>query len=319
MSDIVVSLTNQARQMEAQALLYGYGYQISTFVIGSGGSDPGDPTLALPLNLNADTLPGQFYGPVEIDNAALISPTCPQWTCILQPGEAVGNVSNIGLIATVVFIPEASILLDPSAVNPGDSDQIFSPTQINNPVAGFNVQNHGFENGDVVVFDSAGTLPAPLNNTTQYYVVFGLPGFPNSFQVSNSLSGTPITLTSSGSGTGTVRLASDDTFTYQNHGLVNGDAVTMITTGTMPGGLIANTVYYVVNATTNTFQISLTTNGPSIDFTSTGTGVLTVTNLNSIPPGAPTVGSTFLYCIANFPLQVKLASVQQTYTLTLQT
>src|SRR5690242_4086212 len=105
MSDIVVTLTNEARRMEAQANLYGYGYRIEYFVIGSGGHDPGDASLALPLNLDAETLPGQFFGPEPIDKSALISPTCPQWTCILQPGEAVGEISNIGLIATIVFIP----------------------------------------------------------------------------------------------------------------------------------------------------------------------------------------------------------------------
>lgn len=323
MSDIIVSLTNQARAMEAQALLHGYGYTINYFVVGSGGHDPGDPTLALPLNLDAETLPGQFFGPETIDDAQLVSPTCPQFTCVLEAGEAVGQVSNIGLIATVVFIPEASILLDPSAILVGDSTQNFLPSQVNNPVPGFNIPAHGFQNGDLVVFATTGGLPlgTPVNvdDVTQYYVVNGLPGFPNSFQVSQTLGGSPIVMTSPGTGLDTVRLASDGAFAYPGHGLVNGDAVVLGTTGTLPAPLLPNQVYYVVYATASTFQLSMTQGGPAVNLTSPATGVTTVTNLNSVPPGAPVVGSQFLFAMANFPLQVKLASVQVTFTISLQT
>lgn len=45
------------------------------------------------------------------------------------------------------------------------------------------------------------------------------------------------------------------------------------TSGTLPGGLAANTVYYVVNRSSNTtFQLALTPGGSAIDITDTGTG-----------------------------------------------
>ena len=50
MSDFLVSLTSTARQFEAQQLIYGYGFQIQYYVLGSGGHDPGNPTVALPIN-----------------------------------------------------------------------------------------------------------------------------------------------------------------------------------------------------------------------------------------------------------------------------
>jgi hypothetical protein len=49
-------------------------------------------------------------------------------------------------------------------------------------------------------------------------------------------------------------------------------AVTVATTGTLPAPLSSSTVYYIVNATSSTFQLSLTLGGPPIDLTSTGTG-----------------------------------------------
>ena len=106
MADFVVTITNKGRQLEAQQLLYGYGFKISHFVLGSGGH--GDPLVPLSLDLNALTLPQQFFGPKLIDVATMISTTCPQFTCIAQAGEAVGGISNLGLLATIISVPAGS-------------------------------------------------------------------------------------------------------------------------------------------------------------------------------------------------------------------
>ena len=57
------------------------------------------------------------------------------------------------------------------------------------------------------------------------------------------------------------------------HGLTNGQAVTFgtITTTT---GISINTTYYIVGATTNTFQVSATAGGAALPLTTNGTGVL---------------------------------------------
>lgn len=61
-----------------------------------------------------------------------------------------------------------------------------------------------------------------------------------------------------------------DTLTVTAHGYSNNDRVNFATTGSLSGGLSAATVYYVVSATTNTFQVSLTKGGSAVDITSSG-------------------------------------------------
>lgn len=76
--------------------------------------------------------------------------------------------------------------------------------------------------------------------------------------------------------------AGTDFITSTAHGLVNGNAVTFsrISTGTFPSGIAANTVYYLVNKTTDTFQISLTSGGAAIDL-GAGYGATVHFNLDS--------------------------------------
>jgi hypothetical protein len=64
-----------------------------------------------------------------------------------------------------------------------------------------------------------------------------------------------------------------NTVTYNNHGLRAGDEI-IFKTVTTTTGISANTKYYVVNPTTNTFQVALTVGGAAIDLlTADGTGV----------------------------------------------
>lgn len=57
-------------------------------------------------------------------------------------------------------------------------------------------------------------------------------------------------------GTCTVTLASPGVFTLNGHGLIVGDPVYLTTTGALPTGLSANTIYYVMTVpTSNTFTL----------------------------------------------------------------
>ena len=56
------------------------------------------------------------------------------------------------------------------------------------------------------------------------------------------------------------------------HWLTINDEVKFTTTGTLPTGITANTYYYVINPTTNNFQISTSKWGTAINFTTNGTG-----------------------------------------------
>lgn len=89
--------------------------------------------------------------------------------------------------------------------------------------------------------------------------------------------------------------------TWNAHGLANGRMVKFTSTSAVPTGITSGTTYYVVNATTNTFNISATSGGSAISTSSAGTGTITATALvNNIDPATnPTywldLGSTNKY------------------------
>lgn len=61
-------------------------------------------------------------------------------------------------------------------------------------------------------------------------------------------------------------------FTDNAHGLINTNIIQLTTTGTLPTGLSLSTNYYVVNKTTNTFKLALTSGGADILWTDDGSG-----------------------------------------------
>ena len=77
------------------------------------------------------------------------------------------------------------------------------------------------------------------------------------------------------SSTVTMTIASPGVVTWNAHGLGDGNTVTFSTTGALPTGLTAATSYYVVNSTTNTFQVSLTLGGAAINTSGSQSGVHT--------------------------------------------
>lgn len=79
---------------------------------------------------------------------------------------------------------------------------------------------------------------------------------------------------SSGSAAFTVN-PSTEFLASSAHGLSNDDAVYLISDGTLPAGLSAGTKYYVINKTTDTFQVSLTVGGAAVDITDAGSGTHT--------------------------------------------
>jgi hypothetical protein len=74
-----------------------------------------------------------------------------------------------------------------------------------------------------------------------------------------------------------VQINPTNTFTIPLHGFNNGNHLTFQSSGILPAGMLADTLYYVVNSSANTFQISLTIGGSPIVLTDVGTGVHTVT------------------------------------------
>lgn len=73
----------------------------------------------------------------------------------------------------------------------------------------------------------------------------------------------------------TISVATPGVVTWNNHGLADGTPVRFVTTGTLPGGIMAEEVYYVVNGTTNDFEVATYPGGSPVTTTGTQTGVHT--------------------------------------------
>jgi len=79
----------------------------------------------------------------------------------------------------------------------------------------------------------------------------------------------------------TISNANPSVITLNNHNFGNGREVYFTTAGTLPAGLSANQKYYVVNSSTNTFNVSTSPGGSAVATTSAGSGVHTVQVLGS--------------------------------------
>lgn len=190
--------------------------------------------------------------------------------------------------------------------------------------------NHGLGPNQPVVFTTSGALPMGLTAGTTYYVSAGGVAAitQNTFQVSATPNGTPITTTGSQSGThmitftsmskvsntqgdtatfsgfgktlylaygiqdgnggsfivtidphaATISIASPGVVTETAHGRKANDPVRFDTTGALPTGLSADTIYYVVGSsiTTDTYQVSATAGGTAINTSGSQSGTHTV-------------------------------------------
>ncbi len=169
---------------------------------------------------------------------------------------------------------------------------------------------HGIAAGEVVTFtNSGGALPTGITSGTPYYVLAAPATTANTFYLSGTAGGVPLSLQTTGTGTHTGRRPS--VFTLTGHGLSAGTPVTLTTTGTLPAGLALNTVYYIAAApapAANTFSLAATSDGGPLTVTSTGTGthslqggrVLTITGefFTNQNAGSLTTGSGFLLKMA---------------------
>jgi hypothetical protein len=115
-------------------------------------------------------------------------------------------------------------------------------------------------------------------------------GFNNGTRVimsAASSSNTPIA-----SGVATITIASPAVITRNSHGFANGNVVFFTTTGALPTGLLPNVHYFVINSTTNTFNVSLTQGGTAINTSGTQSGTHSVarqTAPNRRPDNTPLV------------------------------
>jgi len=76
-----------------------------------------------------------------------------------------------------------------------------------------------------------------------------------------------------------------DIVTFNLHGLVNNQAVTLIGAA-LPAGLFSNTTYYAQVLNNNDFKLSLTVNGPTVNFTTGGVGTVLMVTHHAVVPAA---------------------------------
>lgn len=74
----------------------------------------------------------------------------------------------------------------------------------------------------------------------------------------------------------TVTIDSPGVWTKTAHGLLNGDKITLSTTGLLPTGYVVYTPYFIVNKTADTFQLSLTSGDAAINTSGSQSGIHTV-------------------------------------------
>lgn len=110
-ASIICAVTEEGRRRIADMTISGRGFQITKFVVGSGGVDPGDPSVALTPSTSVLNLPSQTFGPKSLvhptpsTTGTLVSPFCPEYIGLLDFNEANGKISNVGLVATINFPP----------------------------------------------------------------------------------------------------------------------------------------------------------------------------------------------------------------------
>jgi hypothetical protein len=182
------------------------------------------------------------------------------------------------------------------AATPGGAQIATTGTQSGTHTASTATQvlwtGHGLSNGQELSFTTTVALPLGIATGTSYYIVDAAT---DTFRVAASVGGTAISTTTAGSGIHTA--STPAIINWTSHGLANGTAVGFTTTGTLPAGMTADTVYYVNTATTNAFQISAAVGGVSVVTTTAGSGVHTASFPYTVGSLVSHSGTNY-YCIA---------------------
>lgn len=102
-----------------------------------------------------------------------------------------------------------------------------------------------------------------------------------------------------------------DTFNSTAHGLANNEPVKFETTGSLPSPISSSTLYYIINATANTFQISTTVGGAALNITTTGSGTLKVSEQRQLFIENVIAGITTDSSIGTLPVAYSISTTQQ--------
>jgi hypothetical protein len=161
---------------------------------------------------------------------------------------------------------------DPIAGNQSTSELSYSGSTPYARVAVVRTSSGFTVSSNTVTLTGNATFPQNTSLTSQTAVFFGL-GTNSTGNGNLWFSGpicastiTPLPFTAATSGS---------VFTSHAHGYANGQPVVLwASTGSLPGGFSASTVYYVISTATDTFQLSATLSGSAITVTASGDGLV---------------------------------------------
>lgn len=108
--------TYLTKQHLSNQAIYGTSFQITHFEIGSAGHDPSDPTQPLTPDPEWTETPGKYFGPKAI-TSSVPSGNSVLFTCDLEGSEAIGVMTSLGLIGTIVNVGGS----DPRGLSVGDT------------------------------------------------------------------------------------------------------------------------------------------------------------------------------------------------------
>lgn len=213
-------------------------------------------------------------------------------------GRGFSRADSNGLLARI-----ASFLMRPAV---DGASQNFT---VNATTDQATCSTHGYSNGDPIIVTSTTTLPDPLAESTEYYVIYvDADTFQFAETFGDAVDGTAINLTDTGTGTHSVYAngggancylwadysndatqdfattdvdTANDEITLTGHNLEHGQRIILTSTGSVPGGLSASTTYYVAVIDDNTISLATTYYnarvGTYINITSVGSGTHTLT------------------------------------------
>lgn len=222
--------------------------------------------------------------PVEID--ILQNPT---------PTDYLNSPSHSGQHANVndaIEAIQAKLGIDSSAVTTSHDYKLSDVTGTDKAVgktATQTITNKTFDNTSPSAFNPAGEIKAwPMKTAPTGHLLC------DGSAVSRSTYDALFAAIVPTIGTFTVTIASPAVVTLNGHGFIQGDAVYLITTGALPTGLSANTLYYVIYINANTFRLATSRvnakAGTAINTSGTQSGVHT---LNFCPFGLGNGSTTF--------------------------
>lgn len=108
--EVVAVVTNGAKQRLAEMMATGKSFMINQFALTDQGHDTLDPAVALTPDPTRETcMPNPPGGAPRftdsIDSYSYTGTFCPEFTCRVDYGEAIGEISSICLIAQIVYSP----------------------------------------------------------------------------------------------------------------------------------------------------------------------------------------------------------------------